>query len=90
MRRTGYFVDGIQLVITDKFMKEVVEKCPCITQKTFESYEEFCNHEWVDFGRGSKIKADLIDYMFKDDLVYWDYVNYNEKNYAVLKKTDSF
>ena len=83
MRKTGYFVDEIQLVITDKYMDYIIRNGTDIGIKTFEDYEEFMNGE---FGEGGKIQAELIDYMIKDDLVYWDYVNYNEKIYAVLKK----
>ena len=84
MRRTGYFVDEIQLVITDKFMERIIKNTDFTT---FEEYEEFLSS---DFMGENILKAELIDYMIKDDLVYWDYVNYNEKNYAVLKKNESF
>ena len=80
MRKTGYFVDEIQLVITDKYMENTIKN----GFKTFEDYEEFVNCE---FGNGCGVmEAELIDYMIKDDLVYWDYINYNEKIYMVLKK----
>lgn len=81
MRKTGYFVDEIQLVITDKYMNYIIEKGKDIGIKTFEDYEEFMHSECGD----GAIKAELIDYMIKDDLVYWDYINFNEKIYMILK-----
>ena len=51
--------------------------------KTFEEYEEFLSS---DFMGENILKAELIDYMIKDDLVYWDYVNFNEKIYMILKQ----
>ena len=63
-------------------MKYIIENGKDIGINTFEDYEEFINSECGD----GQIKAELIDYMIKDDLVYWDYVNFNEKIYMILKQ----
>jgi hypothetical protein len=76
----------VELVITDKFIKYILDTGKEMGIITFKDYKEFIYQE---FGRDENIiKKELIAYMIKDGLVKWEYMRHDSTGelYPMLRE----